>query len=71
MSLFRRATVAVVTVTRTEGREAVDSEVRVRTLAQLFEACRAAPPSQLVRISITGREGEVHLNFASFLRKRS
>jgi hypothetical protein len=42
--------------------------VRVRTLAELFRACRDAPPSKLMRISITGPEGEVRLNFASFRR---
>jgi hypothetical protein len=67
--LFRGSkTEAVVTLTTGRGRDTVDTEVRVRTLAELFRACRDAPPSKLVRISITGPEGEVRLNFASFRR---
>jgi hypothetical protein len=67
--LFRGSkTEAVVTLTTGRGRDTVDTEVRVRTLAELFRACRDAPPSKLVRISIPGPEGEVRLNFASFRR---
>jgi hypothetical protein len=67
--LFRGSkTEAVVTLTTGRGRDTVDTEVRVRTLSELFRACRDAPPSKLVRISITGPEGEVRLNFASFRR---
>jgi hypothetical protein len=69
VSLFRRSkTDAVVTLSTGRGRDTVDTEVRVRTLAELFRACRDAPPSKLMRISITGPEGEVRLNFASFRR---
>ena len=64
----RAAVLAVVTVTDSSGRESRDRETRVRTLQELFDACRAAPPSQLVRVSILGPEGEVQLNFASFRR---
>lgn len=68
MSLFRgKRTVAVVTVTDTQGRS--DSESRVRSLEALFEACRDAPPSRLVRVSVLGPDGEVRLHFASFRRK--
>ncbi|HXB54382.1 MAG TPA: hypothetical protein VN461_06335 [Vicinamibacteria bacterium] len=59
---------AVVTLSTGRGRDTVDTEVRVRSLEELFGACRDAPPSRLVRISITGPEGEVRLNFASFRR---
>ena len=72
MSLFRlrqRTPVAVVTISDRQGRDTVDSEVRASTLEELFRACREAPPSKLVRVSITGPEGEVRLNFASFLNK--
>ena len=73
MSLFRlrkRTPVAVVTISDRQGRDTVDSEVRASTLEELFRACRNAPPSKLVRVSITGPEGEVRLNFASFLNKQ-
>lgn len=59
---------AVVTITQKRGRESVEAEVRVRSLAELFDACRSGAPS-LVRVSLRGREGEVRLNFASFVRK--
>lgn len=71
MSWFRRPTVAVVTVTRMDVREAVDSEVKVRTLAELLEVCRVAPPSRVARVSIHGPAGEARFNFASFRRKGS
>ncbi len=65
----KSAPIATVTVSDRQGRETIDSEVRVSTLEELFLACRDAPPSKLVRVSITGPEGEVRLNFASFLKK--
>lgn len=67
--LRKSSPIVVVTISDRRGRETVDSEVRASTLEELFEACRDAPPSKLVRISITGPEGEVRLNFASFLKK--
>jgi len=68
VSLFRgKRAVAVVTVTDGQGRS--DSETKVRTLEQLFEACRDAPPSRLVRVLVLGPDGEVRLHFASFRRK--
>jgi hypothetical protein len=60
---------AVVTVTSQDGRESVESEVTVTTLAELFRACQGAPPSRLVRVQVNGPEGDVLLNFASFLRR--
>lgn len=59
----------IVTITERRGRESVDTELRVRSLRDLFEACRDAPPSKVVRVSLKGPEGEVRLNFASFIRK--
>jgi len=68
VSLIRgKRTVAVVTVTDAQGRS--DSESKVRSLEALFEACRDAPPSRLVRVLVLGPDGEVRLHFASFRRK--
>ncbi len=68
MSLLRdKRTVAVVTVTDAQGRS--DSESKVRSLEALFEACRDAPPSRLVRVSVLGPDGEVRLRLASLKRK--
>ncbi len=61
--------VGVVTITERRGQDAVDTEVRVRTLEDLFEACRDAPPSRIVKVCLRSKAGEVWLNFASFLRK--
>jgi hypothetical protein len=62
--------IATVTVT-SKGRSPTDVKIVVRSLEELFSTCRDAPPSDLVRVSIRGREGEVHLNFASFIRSAS
>jgi hypothetical protein len=59
----------LVTITKKRGRESVDSEIRVRSLAELYDACRNAPASDVVRVSIRGDAGEVRLNFASFIHK--
>jgi hypothetical protein len=59
--------VAFVTITRARGRTSVDSEVRATSLDALYQACRDAPPSKVARISIRGPQGEVRLNFASFI----
>jgi hypothetical protein len=56
-----------VTVT-SHSRSPKDVKIVVRTLEELFRTCQDAPPSDLVRVSIRGPEGEVHLNFASFIR---
>ena len=60
--------IAVVTTVRREDRESVESEEKVESLEQLYEVCRKAPPSALVRVTLTGDQGEVRLNFASFIR---
>ena len=44
-------------------------KIGVSSLDELFVACREAPPSHLVRVSLRGSDGEVRLNFASFLRR--
>lgn len=61
--------IAIVMVTKPRVGGAVDSEVRVNSLDDLYCACRDAPPSDLVRVLLKGAEGEVTLNFASFIRK--
>jgi hypothetical protein len=61
--------IAFVIVTERRGREAVDTEVRVRSLEELYEACRNAPASRVVRVSLKGPDGEVRLNFASFITR--
>jgi len=62
-------TVAVVTTVRRDGRESVDSERRVSSLSELYTACREAPPSALVRVSIHGEHGEVRLDFGTYIRE--
>jgi hypothetical protein len=60
---------AVITIARTKGRETVDAETRAASLEDLYSACRDAPPSKVTRISVRGPDGELRLNFASFIRK--
>lgn len=60
---------AVVTLQERRGRAAEETEVRVTTLQELFEVCRSAPASRVVRIVVKGASGEVRLNFASYIRK--
>ena len=59
-----------VTVTRRPGRDPVDSELPVRSLEELFEICRRVGPSENVRVSLKGEDGEVGLSFASFIREQ-
>lgn len=59
--------VANVTLASDRG-ERGESEVRVRSLEELYRVCRDAPPHRVVRIGLHGPEGEVRLNFASFIR---
>jgi hypothetical protein len=61
--------VAVVTVTHGDS-PAVDVERPVRTLQDLYDACRSAPPAALVRVTLQGKEGDVRLNFASYLHEK-
>lgn len=66
----RPPVVAAVTVTRTAGRQDHDHEVEVASLEDLYDACRRAPISGVVRVTLHGPEGDVRLNFASFVRRR-
>jgi hypothetical protein len=61
--------IGIVTITGGSERNAVDTEIRVSTLHDLFEACREAPPSRVVKVVLRSPDGEVHLNFGSFIRK--
>ena len=61
--------VVTVTISRRSGRDAEDREHRVTSLQELYDVCRKAAPSELVRVSLHGREGEVRLHFASLIRK--
>jgi hypothetical protein len=58
-----------VTVSKRRGRETEDREYRITSLEELFDVCRKAGPSEVVRVSLQTREGEVRLHFASFIRK--
>ena len=62
--------VATVTLASQRGREVVESEVRVGSLEELYRVCRDAPPHRVVRVALHGPEGEVRLNFASFVHGR-
>ena len=62
-------TFAVVTLQERRGRAAEETEVRVSTLQELYDVCRGAPASRVVRIAVKGPAGEVRLNFASYIRK--
>jgi hypothetical protein len=59
---------AVVMITKPRGKGVVDYEVRVQSLDELYRACRDAPPADLVRVLIKGGDGDVTLNFGSFIR---
>lgn len=60
---------AVVTLQERRGRTSEETEVRVATLQELYDVCRGASASRVVRIVVKGNSGEVRLNFASFIRK--
>lgn len=64
------APIAVVLVTRRQGREFVDAEHKVRTLQELYDLCRHAAPGQLAKVYLRGRDGEIRLSFASFIARR-
>jgi hypothetical protein len=61
--------IAVVLVSRRQGREFVDSEHKVRTLQELYDLCRHAAPGQLMKVLLRGPEGEIRLNFGSYLAR--
>jgi hypothetical protein len=62
--------VTTVTLASQRGRDQVESDVRVASLDELYRVCRDAPPHRVVRIAIRGVDGEVRLNFASFIHGR-
>lgn len=62
--------IAVVLVSRRQGREFVDAEHRVRTLQELYDLCRHAAPAQLTKVYLRGPDGEIRLNFDSFIARR-
>jgi hypothetical protein len=61
--------VADVTLALQRGRDVQESEVPVASLDELYRVCRTAPPHRVVRIALRGAEGEVRLNFASFIHR--
>ena len=61
--------IAVVLVSRRQGREFVDSEHKVLTLQELYDLCRHAAPGQLMKVYLRGPEGEIRLNFGSFIAR--
>ena len=62
--------IAVVLVTRRQGREYVDAEHKVRTLQELYDLCRHAAPSHLTKVLLRGPDGEIRLNFGSYLGRK-
>jgi hypothetical protein len=60
---------ASVTVIKRRGRELEESETRVGSLGDLFDLCRNAASSDLVRVSLRGPEGEVRLSLTAFIRR--
>jgi hypothetical protein len=62
-------TFAVVTLQERRGRAAEETKVRVASLQELYDVCRGASASRVVRIAVKGPSGEVRLNFASYIRK--
>jgi hypothetical protein len=62
--------IAVVLVSRREGREYVDAEHKVHTLQELYDLCRHAAPAQLAKVFLRGPDGEIRLNFGSFIARK-
>jgi hypothetical protein len=48
----------------------VDEAIVVRSMEELYAACRDAPPGSLVEVTLRGPDGDVRLHFASFSRTR-
>jgi hypothetical protein len=49
--------------------ETREHERPVRSLQDLFNACRDARPLHPLHLTVSGPDGEVTLKFASFIRK--
>jgi hypothetical protein len=60
---------ALVTVTESAGRDTLEAEIPVRSLRELYDACRGVAAGTLVRVHLRGAEGDVRLNFASLTRR--
>jgi hypothetical protein len=63
-------TIAVVLVSRRQGRELVDAEHKVHTLQELYDLCRHAAAGRLMKVYLRGPDGEIRLNFASYLGRK-
>ncbi len=70
MRLLRRKDeiVALVTVSDPSVRGAKETEHPVRSLDQLYAACREAAGAGLVEVTLDGPEGKVALHFGSLVR---
>ena len=70
MRLLRRKDeiVALVTVSDTSARGAKETERPVRSLDELYGACREAAGAGLVEVTLDGPEGKVALHFGSLLK---
>ena len=61
---------ATVTMRDSTARTAAEYEVPVKTLAELYVACREAAGAGLVEVTLQGPAGKVSLKFGSMIRKR-
>jgi hypothetical protein len=62
--------VAVIAVSGRRDGRVVDAEIPVRSLEDLYEACRSLGPMDLMRISLKGPAGELTLDVGHFIRAR-
>jgi hypothetical protein len=74
MKLLRRndsgdeGVTATVTLRDSVLRAATEREVPVKTLAELYAACREAARTGLVEVTLRGPAGEVSLKFGNLMR---
>ena len=61
---------ATVTIRDSTARTAAEYEVPVKTLADLYAACREAAGAGLVEVTLKGPAGKVSLQFGSMVRTR-
>lgn len=75
MKLLRRRkpdeVTATVTIRDSSARNADEYEVPVKTIAELYAACREAAGAGLAEVTLTGPAGKVSLKFGSLLKRRS
>ena len=62
---------ATVTIRDSTARTADEYEVPVKTLGELYAACREAAGAGLVEVSLMGPAGKVSLKFGSLMRRRT